>query len=80
MGAGLKVRCKVCHAEIQSMSRHDFVACECDGNNVVFVDGGDCYFRFGGDLSQVEIEVDGKWIEGTEYFKADNPPTLAAGD
>jgi hypothetical protein len=44
MGAGKKVRCKLCQDVIQSKFRHDFQACKC---RAIFIDGGDSYTRMG---------------------------------
>lgn len=45
MGAGPKYKCPMCGKILQSMSRHDFVMCDCE--NEAFVDGGDSYTRMG---------------------------------
>ena len=41
--------CTKCRCIICSMYRHNFVSCECGPNKGIFVDGGDDYFRFGGE-------------------------------
>lgn len=41
-----KAQCKVCQDIIESKFRHDFVMCKCES---IFVDGGDSYWRAGGD-------------------------------
>lgn len=43
----IKIKCLKCGDVIESMHRHDFKRCSC-GN--IFVDGGEDYFRFGGNI------------------------------
>jgi len=47
---GTKIRCKKCLDTIESLYRHDLVACKC---GAIFIDGGDDYTRIGG--SEYEI-------------------------
>lgn len=47
-----KIRCLICNDVIESMYRHDFKYCSC---KAVFVDGGNDYFRYGGDPGTFEI-------------------------
>lgn len=54
MGAGPKVRCKVCGDVIQSKYRHDWVACKC---RAIFIDGGDSYTRCGGSPENFDWSV-----------------------
>jgi len=53
-----KAKCKNCGDIIESKHRHDFVACSCfeneEGNKGIFVDGGNDYWRYGGDLKNFE--------------------------
>lgn len=59
---GNKIKCLKCNDKIESKYRHDFVTCKC---GACFVDGGNDYFRCGGeDLSQIERWDDEKkiWI------------------
>ena len=44
MGAGRKIKCKVCGVVIQSIDRHDYQKCRC---GAIFIDGGDEYMRLG---------------------------------
>jgi hypothetical protein len=46
-----RARCKKCNDIIESKFRHDFVSCKC---GAIFVDGGNDYFRYGGDLESFE--------------------------
>jgi hypothetical protein len=46
-----RARCKKCGDVIESKYRHDFVSCKC---NAIFVDGGNDYWRCGGDLKYIE--------------------------
>ena len=43
-----KAKCKKCKTVIESKHRHDFVHCKC---GAIFVDGGNDYWRSGGDVS-----------------------------
>ena len=49
-----KARCKVCGDEIESKYLHDLVTCSCyvegKDNEGIFVDGGRCYLRRGGNM------------------------------
>jgi len=42
-----RARCTKCNDVIESKYRHDFVSCKC---KTIFVDGGKCYWRAGGDF------------------------------
>ena len=58
-----RIKCMVCHKELESKHRHDFVSCYCSNN--AFTDGGDAYQRLGAkDLSKVEV-----WNEEKEVFE-----------
>lgn len=46
-----KAFCKKCNSIIESVHRHDFVSCSCGS---IFVDGGNEYWRSGGDPSNFE--------------------------
>ena len=46
-----RARCKKCGDVIESKYRHDFVSCKCAA---IFVDGGNDYFRAGGDFKYFE--------------------------
>ena len=46
-----KARCKKCGDIIESKYRQDFVSCKC---GAIFVDGGNDYFRRGGNLEDIE--------------------------
>lgn len=46
-----KAKCKKCNTIIESKHRHDFVYCECEA---IFVDGGNDYWKAGGDPSVFE--------------------------
>lgn len=46
-----RARCKKCNTIIESKYRHDFVSCEC---GAIFVDGGNDYWRCGGDFESFE--------------------------
>lgn len=55
-----KARCKHCGDVIESKTRHDFVTCKCfgdyetNGHHGIFIDGGDDYFRCGGNFEDLE--------------------------
>jgi hypothetical protein len=53
-----KARCNHCGDIVISTHRHDFVSCKCfkssDGKTGFFLDGGDDYWRCGGNLSNME--------------------------
>ena len=56
-----RARCKKCSDIIESKYRHDFVSCKC---GAIFVDGGNDYWRCGGDLESIErLDDDGNIIE-----------------
>jgi hypothetical protein len=46
-----RARCLKCGDIIESKHRHDFVSCSC---GTIFVDGGNEYWRYGGDLNSFE--------------------------
>ena len=46
-----RARCKKCNDVIESKYRHDFIWCKC---KAIFLDGGNDYFRAGGDLESIE--------------------------
>jgi hypothetical protein len=46
-----RARCKKCNDIIESKYRHDFVNCTC---GAIFLDGGNDYWRCGGDLESIE--------------------------
>jgi hypothetical protein len=48
----MKLKCKLCGDIIESKHRHDFVMCSCES---CFVDGGKDYFRWGGEIENVEV-------------------------
>ena len=50
-------RCLACKTVIHSKHVHDFVTCKCK-DGYIFVDGGDEYLRFGGDMSKFDLSWD----------------------
>ena len=46
------LKCKHCGDEIFSNHRHDFKKCKCEK---IFVDGGDSYFRYGGNPGDFQV-------------------------
>ncbi len=46
-----RAKCRKCGDVIESTHRHDFVSCKC---GAIFVDGGNDYWRFGGDMAAFE--------------------------
>lgn len=46
-----KAKCRKCGDIIQSKFRHDFMSCKC---GAIFVDGGDEYWRAGGNPEDFE--------------------------
>ena len=55
-----KAKCRNCGDIIESKRRHDFVACSCfahflnNGGHGIFIDGGQDYFRAGGNFDDLE--------------------------
>lgn len=55
-----KARCKNCGDVIESKNRHDWVACNCfahyetNGHHGIFLDGGNDYWRGGGNFDDLE--------------------------
>jgi len=49
---GCKLQCNKCKDIIESKSVHDFVRCKC---GTIFVDGGDEYCRYGGEIEDVKF-------------------------
>lgn len=47
-----KIRCKLCGDVLQSMYTHDFKMCKCES---CFIDGGDDYYRIGGEPENWEF-------------------------
>lgn len=50
-----KAKCKNCKSVIESVHRHDWVACECfdssnEDNQGIYIDGGKDYLRRGGNF------------------------------
>ena len=43
-------QCRKCEDIIISEHRHDFISCRCEA---IFIDGGDAYWRGGGDLDSI---------------------------
>jgi hypothetical protein len=54
-----KARCKHCGDIIESKHRHDWVCCSCYANTEdttgIFLDGGNVYLRYGGNLDNFEL-------------------------
>jgi len=46
-----KARCLRCQEVIESKSQHDIQQCKC---NAIFIDGGQHYWRYGGDMTYFE--------------------------
>jgi len=46
-----KAKCLRCEEIIESESRHDMQQCEC---GAIFIDGGQNYWRYGGDMTYFE--------------------------
>ena len=49
-----KLKCKKCGDIIESKHRYDFKWCKC---KTIFIDGGNDYFRRGGDFTAMEEVV-----------------------
>lgn len=49
------IKCKQCGDVIVSYSQHDYKTCSC---GLVFVDGGPCYRRYGGDHTKIQVFLD----------------------
>lgn len=78
-------KCNKCGDVIQSVSRHDFVECECGS---IFVDGGNEYMRAGGDREDIEflyVSTDKQYIpfsvklENSEMTVAAHHPDTCVG-
>ncbi len=54
-------KCHKCGDVIRSVHRHDFQSCKC---GAIFIDGGDDYYRAGGDLRDFE------WLGTEEAYQA----------
>jgi hypothetical protein len=64
----IKIKCLNCGKTIESTHRHRFKECSC-GN--IFVEGGDDYLRFGGNIKNRESYLfikDGKEIKPEDMF------------
>lgn len=70
-----RAKCKACGDVIESTHRHDWVACSCFKNEVdntgIFVDGGNDYWRAGGNFSNF-LRLDD---DGTEHLIGEIEPT-----
>jgi len=53
---GCKLQCNKCKDIIESKSVHDFVRCKC---RAIFVDGGDEYCRYGGEIEDIKFLDEG---------------------
>jgi len=60
---GCKLQCNKCQDIIESKSVHDFVECKC---GAIFVDGGDEYCRFGGDIENIKFIEEGDSNDGNQ--------------
>ena len=53
-----KARCRNCKDVIESKWRHDWTCCSCftgtENNTGIFIDGGEDYRRYGGNLDNFE--------------------------
>lgn len=63
-----RAKCGNCGDIIESVHRHDWVACSCFKNEVgnlgIFVDGGNAYWRAGGELGNIiRLDDDDNEIE-----------------
>ena len=69
-------KCNKCGDVIQSVSRHDFVECECGS---IFVDGGNEYMRAGGAREDIEflyVSTDKPFVP--ESVQLENSMTIIA--
>ena len=58
---GAKLQCNKCKDIIESKHVHDFVECKC---GAIFVDGGDEYCRFGGEIEDIKfMEEDNTYVK-----------------
>lgn len=65
---GQRIKCRKCGDTIESKSRHDFVYCQCHS---IFIDGGNDYCRYGGDLEAIEfIKKEKKDVRTQNYLDA----------
>ncbi len=56
-----KAKCLVCGKVVESTYRHDYQTCGCD--NMVSVDGGNVYCRYGfKDASKMDVWENGEWV------------------
>ena len=53
---GCKLQCNKCQDIIESMYVHDLVECKC---GAIYVDGGDEYCRFGGEIEDIKFIEEG---------------------
>lgn len=66
--ARIKIKCLKCGETIESTYRYHFKECSCKN---IFVDGGDDYLRFGGNIKDKKSYLfikDGKEIEPEDMF------------
>lgn len=62
---GARIKCNKCMDIIESKSVHDFRRCGC---GAIFIDGGDEYMRFGGELEDILREDGCEWVPVREYY------------
>lgn len=66
---GKKIKCASCNDIIESKYRHDYVKCKC---GKIFIDGGDDYLRFGGDLNNILFDYNNKWVNYSDFLDIDS--------
>lgn len=55
-----RIKCAKCNTICTSRYRHDFVTCDC---GVVSVDGGQDYCRYVGELENILVFKNRKWVQ-----------------
>ena len=58
---GIRLQCNKCKDIIESKDIHHFVWCLC---GAIFVDGGDEYCRYGGEIEDIKFLDDKDGIDG----------------
>lgn len=74
--ARIKIKCLKCGETIESTYRHHYKECSCAN---IFVDGGDDYLRFGGNIKDKKSCLfikDGKEIKPEDMFIKNKQPII----
>lgn len=65
-----RAKCKNCGDIIVSRHHYDWVACSCYSHNTgIFIDGGNDYWRYGGNFSHLLRYENRKWVPINDVLK-----------